>query len=136
MIVHIDLESKNPIYTQVRNQIIEGIAVGKLRAGERLPSVRAMASDLGINLHTVNKAYKQLEKEGFLNIHRQRGVVIAPEGIAKADEAYREALWHETRPIIAEAVCRGVSEAEFIEIIRTTYRSFKKGGETNGFGDH
>ncbi|SDJ33848.1 GntR family transcriptional regulator [Salimicrobium halophilum] len=136
MIVHIDLESKDPIYTQVRNQIVEGIAGGKLKAGERLPSVRAMASDLGINLHTVNKGYKQLEKEGFLNIHRQRGVVIAPEGITKADAGYWEELRHGTRPIVAEAICRGVSEAELIEMIRDTYRSFGKGGETNGNGDH
>lgn len=132
MIISIDLESKEPIYTQVRNRIIEGIALGEISSGERLPSVREMASDLGINLHTVNKGYKQLEKEGFLQIHRQRGVIVAPEEHRRADASYREESAHQVRMIVAEAICRGLTEDEVTQLIQQTYRSFEKGGETDG----
>ncbi|SIS40368.1 GntR family transcriptional regulator [Salimicrobium flavidum] len=136
MIIHINLESKYPIYTQVRNQIIEGIALGELKSGERLPSVRGMASDLGINLHTVNKGYKQLEKEGFLQIHRQRGVIVAPEEHRKADDFYREDSGHQVKMVVAEAICRGVSEEEVTRLIKETYQTFEKGGDTDGNSSH
>ena len=80
MYIELDFESETPIYEQLKNQIIIGIAKKQFQPGERLPSVRALASDIGINLHTVNKAYQQLKQDGFLLIHRQRGVVINPEG--------------------------------------------------------
>ncbi|ECV7489956.1 GntR family transcriptional regulator, partial [Salmonella enterica subsp. enterica serovar Muenchen] len=56
MIIQLDLQSDVPIYTQLVHQIIEGIASGRLQPGEPLPSVRSLASDIGVNLHTVNKA--------------------------------------------------------------------------------
>lgn len=57
MIVEIDFNSDEAIYIQLRNQIIIGIATERLREGETLPSVRQLADDIGINMHTVNKAY-------------------------------------------------------------------------------
>src|SRR5690625_1715639 len=65
MFIQLDFESDLPIYEQLKNEIIIGIAKKQLLPGERLPSVRALASDIGINLHTVNKAYQQLKQEGY-----------------------------------------------------------------------
>lgn len=76
MLIEINFESDIPIYTQLRNEILRGIASGKLAEGEILPSVRQLASDIGINMHTVNKAYNILKQEGFLTIDRRKGAVI------------------------------------------------------------
>ena len=77
MILRIDQASPDPIYLQIRNQIVEGIARGELVAGDSLPSVRALASDLGINLHTVNKAYAVLRDEGYVAMRGRSGAFIA-----------------------------------------------------------
>ena len=77
MIVEIDFNSDEAIYIQLRNQIIIGIATERLREGETLPSVRQLADDIGINMHTVNKAYSVLKQEGFVKLDRRRGAVIS-----------------------------------------------------------
>ena len=64
MVLMLDLESHIPIYEQIQVSIISMIIDGDLEQGTQLPSVRQFASDLTINLHTVNKAYKNLENEG------------------------------------------------------------------------
>lgn len=113
MIIKIDLQSEVPIYTQLQNSIIEGIVSGDLKPGEALPSVRNMASDLGVNMHTVNKTYTLLKQDGFIQIHRQKGVVINPDGMPGVTLEYLGKFKQEIRPIIAEALCRGMKEAEF-----------------------
>lgn len=127
MFIQLDFESDIPIYEQLKNEIIIGIAKGVLLPGERLPSVRAMASDIGINLHTVNKAYQQLQQDGFLLIHRQRGVVVHPEGPAKADTLYEEELMHTMQPLIAESICRGMTKKDFKAIINDIYKQLEVG---------
>lgn len=126
MYITLDLESEEPIYTQLKHQIIAGIAKKELSTGEALPSVRSLASDLGINLHTVNKAYQQLKQEGFILIHRQKGVVINPDGVPKANGVYWSELAAKLRPLIAEAVCRDVSEEEFQKLCSQIYAEFLK----------
>ncbi|MED4205703.1 GntR family transcriptional regulator [Neobacillus mesonae] len=125
MFITLDLESEEPIYTQLKHQIIAGIAKKDLSPGEALPSVRSLASDLGINLHTVNKAYQQLKQEGFILIHRQKGVVINPDGVAKADDVYWTDLTAKLRPLIAEAVCRDVTKEDFQKICSQIYTEFQ-----------
>jgi DNA-binding transcriptional regulator YhcF (GntR family) len=114
--ITLDLESEEPIYTQLKHQIIAGIAKKELSLGEALPSVRSLAADLGINLHTVNKAYQQLKQEGFILIHRQKGVVVNPDGVPQANESYWSELTSKLNPLIAEAVCRDVSEKDFLQL--------------------
>ena len=92
MFITLDLESDEPIYTQLKDQIIAGIARRELSPGEALPSVRSLAADLGINFHTVLKAYQQLKQEGFILIHRQKGVVVNPDGVPPADDTYLSEL--------------------------------------------
>ena len=77
MILRIDQMSPNPVYLQIRDQIVAAIARGELLPADRLPSVRALASDLGINLHTVNKAYAVLRDEGYLLMRGRAGAVVA-----------------------------------------------------------
>ena len=79
MIIKIDFQSDEAIYMQLRNQIIMGIATSTLREGDTLPSVRQLADDIGINMHTVNKAYAVLRQEGFVTIDRRKGAVVSLE---------------------------------------------------------
>lgn len=76
MIIEIDVESEVPIYTQLVNQIKRGVMQGKLKPGDNLPSVRRLAGDIGINLHTVNKAYKTLVSEGVVE-QQKKGYAIS-----------------------------------------------------------
>lgn len=128
MFIQLDFESDVPIYEQLKNEIVVGIAKRRLLPGERLPSVRALASDIGINLHTVNKAYQQLKQDGFLLIHRQRGVVINPEGPPKADIIYKESLEQTLRPMIADALCREVDKEIYMKIVDSIYNELLEGG--------
>ena len=127
MYIQLDFESEIPIYEQLKDEIVMGIAKKQLLPGERLPSVRALAGDIGINLHTVNKAYQQLKQEGFLLIHRQRGVVVNPEGTPKADEKYEKKLTAILRPLIAESFCRGINKESFLEICEAVYEEIEEG---------
>ena len=77
MIIEIDFQSDEAIYMQLRNQIIMGIATSALQEGDTLPSVRQLADDIGINMHTVNKAYSVLRQEGFVTIDRRRGAIVS-----------------------------------------------------------
>ncbi len=133
MIIKIDLQSEIPIYNQLQNSIIEGIASGHLKPGEPLPSVRNMASDLGVNMHTVNKAYNLLKQEGFIQIHRQKGVVINPDGMPGVTSEYLKKFKQDIRPIIAEALCRGMTGKEFDKFCNVIFDDLKvKGGNSDG----
>jgi DNA-binding transcriptional regulator YhcF (GntR family) len=112
------MQSDIPIYSQLMNQIIEGIASGALQPGEPLPSVRSLASDIGVNLHTVNKAYTLLKQDGFIQIHRQKGVVIQPEGMPGVTPEYELKQHSQLKPIIAEALCRGMTQEQLTDIVK------------------
>ena len=73
MVIKIDFESEEAIYVQLKNQIILGIATDRIREGDSLPSVRQLADNIGINMHTVNKAYSVLRQEGFIKLDRRKG---------------------------------------------------------------
>lgn len=81
MIIELDNNSEIPIYSQLVMQIKLGILNGKLRPGDSLPSVRSLASDIGINLHTVNKSYKELVSEGLVT-QLKKGYEIAQPQIS------------------------------------------------------
>ena len=79
MIVQIDFNSDEAIYLQLRNQIIVAIATSQFQEGDSLPSVRQMADSVGINMHTVNKAYSVLKQEGFVKVDRRKGAIVSIE---------------------------------------------------------
>lgn len=92
MIVSIDECSTEPLYKQIHDQIIAGIATGELEPGTSLPSVRSLASDLGINLHTVNRAYAVLRDEGYVQMRGRAGAVISEPSDASRADKNRESL--------------------------------------------
>lgn len=77
MIIELDMASSTPIYVQLRNQIVKGIGKGELKTGEKLPTVRQLASDAGVNTMTVNKAYQILKNEGFIRTDRRLGAFVS-----------------------------------------------------------
>ena len=76
MLIEVDFNSDEAIYIQLRNQVILGIATSTIREGDSLPSVRQLADTIGVNMHTVNKAYNVLKQEGFISLDKRRGAVI------------------------------------------------------------
>lgn len=125
MIIKIDFESETPIYEQLRRQIIEGVAKGELKKGEELPSVRQLAEDIGINLHTVNKSYNILKEEGYLVVDRRKGTMVS-DIMPKIDENYINNLKEEIKYIIADAYCRGMNKEEFLDLCEKYFHSFVK----------
>lgn len=114
MIIEIDFQSEEAIYIQLRNQIILGIATAEIREGDALPSVRQMADDIGINMHTVNKAYSVLKQEGFLRLDRRRGAVVALDiDKMRAMEEMKNAL----RVLLAKGCCKNITGEEVHEMI-------------------
>ena len=77
MVIELDMSSSTPIYVQLRNQIVKGIGKGELKTGEKLPTVRQLASDAGVNTMTVNKAYQILKNEGFIRTDRRLGAFVS-----------------------------------------------------------
>ncbi len=122
MIIQIDFNSDEAIYVQLCNQIILGIATSQFREGEQLPSVRQLADTIGINMHTVNKAYSILQQEGFVKIDRRRGAIIAID--LNKLEALQEA--HDMLSVVlARALCKGVSKAEIHELVDKIYEDYE-----------
>ena len=78
MLLKLDFGSDKPIYMQIRDQIVLGIAQGQLSAGEKLPTIRALAEECGINMMTVSKAYQLLRQEGYIATDRRSGAVVSP----------------------------------------------------------
>jgi len=113
-LIKIDFNSDEAIYMQVRNQIIFGIATASFQEGDSLPSVRRMADDIGINMHTVNKAYALLRSEGFIQLDRRRGAVVAID-IDKMKAM--QALRHNLRILLAMGSCKNISRVEIHELV-------------------
>lgn len=126
MIISIDFNSNEAIYIQLRNQIIIGIAQAQIKDGESLPSVRQLADELGVNMHTVNKAYALLKDDGYLTLDRRRGAVVS----VSADTKFRnlETMNVGMRMMVAEAICKDISLAEMHQIITDMYKEFGENG--------
>lgn len=119
--IRIDFNSDEAIYIQLCNQIILGIATSQLQEGDALPSVRQMADCIGINMHTVNKAYSVLRQEGILTIDRRQGAVIRID----ADKLYAlEELQGELQVILARAVCKNISREEVHQLVDDIFASY------------
>lgn len=124
MIIRIEPDSDTPIYEQLSNQIIEGIARGWVQPGDSLPSVRAFASDLGVNMHTVNKSYHLLEKKGIIKIVPKSGAMISsPQDF---NESTFDRLKEEYKPLIAESLVIGMSQKQIQELVSTIINDIKK----------
>jgi DNA-binding transcriptional regulator YhcF (GntR family) len=123
VIISLDLSSDVPIYQQLRDRIVEGIAAGTLPEGESLPSTRQLAADFGINFHTVNKAYDLLRQQGFVRLNRKTGAVVGPTA---SDEAFQADWSARARTLLAEAVAKGVPADEVLATCRDLLAGFDK----------
>lgn len=121
MIIQIDFNSDEALYLQVRNQIILGIATSRFQEGEQLPSVRQLADTIGINMHTVNKAYTVLKQEGYVKVDRRRGVVIAVD--VNRMQAITE-LRNELQVLLAKCSCKNISKEEVHALIDEIYEDY------------
>ena len=124
VMIEIDFQSDEAIYIQLRNQIILGIATSTLQEGEALPSVRQLADDIGVNMHTVNKAYSVLRQEGFLRLDRRKGAVIAVD--SDKIQAMGE-LKNTLRFSLAKACCKNITENEIHAMVDEILNDMKNG---------
>lgn len=122
MFLEIDFKSDLPIYEQIRRGIIIGLSKGQIKPGDKLPSVREMAENIGINLHTVNKAYKLLEADGVLTMDRRFGSLVSGENYPMRDFD-SEKMASELDLLIAIAKLKGLSEEEFIDHINKKWEN-------------
>ncbi|MBQ6696723.1 MAG: GntR family transcriptional regulator [Lachnospiraceae bacterium] len=121
MIIQIDFNSDEAIYLQLRNQIIVAIATSQFQEGDSLPSVRQMADSVGINMHTVNKAYSVLKQEGFVKVDRRKGAIVS---IEENKRKVLEELKRELLVMIARGSCKNIKREEFHQLIDEIYEEF------------
>lgn len=118
MILKFDFESNEPLYMQIRNQIVVGIGEGQLKPGEKLPTIRALAEESGINMMTVSKAYQMLKQEGFIVTDRRSGAVVRKrENTVSVSENTLKAL----RISFSELRAAGLKKEEIIGLCEKIY---------------
>ena len=122
MIIKIDYNSEEAIYVQLRNQIILGIATSQLREGDSLPSVRQLADEIGINMHTVNKAYTVLKQEGIIQLDRRRGAVIAID--MNKLQALND-MKAQLAVVLAKGKCKNISREEVYALVDEIFEEYK-----------
>lgn len=119
MIIELDMESDTPIYVQLRNQIVKGIGRGELKLGEKLPTVRQLADEAGVNSMTVNKTYQILKAEGYIKTDRRQGAFVSDNINMNAE--FREKLESELELLSAEASVTGIDKKEFLKMCEDIY---------------
>ena len=125
MLLTLDFADETPIYMQIRNQIVLGIANGKLAPGEKLPPIRTLAAETGVNTMTVNKAYQLLKQEGYLITDRRLGAMINP---ARVPEQHPPLTEHPAlKLLISELYVNGVAKEELLAACSKLYDELSKG---------
>ncbi|NJE73518.1 GntR family transcriptional regulator [Pseudoflavonifractor sp. SW1122] len=118
MLLQLDFNSERPIYQQIRDQIVVGIAQGVLSPGEKLPTVRALADEAGVNMMTVSRAYQLLKQEGYITTDRRSGTVVsAREGAQTVSEQTMKRL----KLALSELRVAGWSRAQVLELCQKLY---------------
>ncbi|HIZ75445.1 MAG TPA: GntR family transcriptional regulator [Candidatus Mediterraneibacter stercoravium] len=122
MLIEIDFNSDEAIYIQLCNQIIMGIATSVIQEGDSLPSVRQLAEAVGVNMHTVNKAYSVLKREGYISLDKRRGAVIALD-IDKMEQL--EEMRHQLRIVLARGSCKNISRQEVHDLVDEIFDDYE-----------
>ncbi len=115
----IDFASRTPIYTQLYNNVIKLASAGVLKPGDKLPPVRIIAEDLGINPNTAAKAYRELESDGFIYSSVGRGSYLTDK--LNGDSAQKLLAVKEFEKAIAEAMRAGVRKEQLIAAVEKAF---------------
>ncbi|MEE8806982.1 MAG: GntR family transcriptional regulator [Lactimicrobium sp.] len=110
----LNLQSKEPIYEQIQNQILRFIQAGVLSPGDKLPSVRQLAQDNGINPNTVAKAYSELEKTGCVYNAPKKGVYVA-------DVNVKDSHHHQITAVLEPLKNMGIQKQEILDALDELY---------------
>ena len=121
MMIQIDFNSDEALYMQLRNQIILGIATAKIQEGDSLPSVRLMAEQIGINMHTVNRAYAVLREEGIIQLDRRRGATIV---IDRNRLQALQDMKSQLKPVLLKGICKNISKEDVYELVDEIYELY------------
>ena len=121
MFLRLEPVSEKPLYQQIRDEIIEGLASGQLANGDSLPSTRQLAMDFGINFHTVNKAYDMLRHEGIISLNRKTGAVVT---LSKAGDEFVTDWSTCLRTLLAEMFVKGMDKDELLKRCSEAIDSF------------
>lgn len=113
----INLQGKEPLFEQIKKQILQFIRLGILKPDDKLPSIRQLAQDLGINPNTVAKAYQQLESEGVVYTLNKKGVFVSKQ----ADVFDKTDFIKQLENLIRKSKAVGISKHEITEILEKVY---------------
>ncbi len=117
MIVSVDGSAPTPPYEQIRVQVRDAVAGGALAAGAKLPTVRALADELGLAVNTVARAYRELETDGIIETRGRAGSFVAPQGDAGQQQAQVAA-----REFVERARRLGLDDASALDLVRAAQR--------------
>ena len=125
MLLSVQPDGPVPIYQQIRDRIVEAIAVGRQPAGSALPSTRQLAVDLGVNFHTVNKSYDLLRQEGLLRLGRKSGAVVRREpSSGPPDPGWAQDWTGRLRTLLAEAAAQGMPAEDILRACEAAIADF------------
>lgn len=126
MFIVVDENDRRPIYQQVVDEIKALIARGELRKGASLPPVRQVAADLGVNLNTIATAYRELQREGLINIRHGAGAIVSSRTSSeKTDDELRKPL----RSALTQLALAGLQRAEIMSMVAEELRGLLKGAK-------
>ena len=117
MLLQLDFNSERPIYQQIRDQIVVGIAQGVLSPGEKLPTVRALADEAGVNMMTVSRAYQLLKQEGYITTDRRSGTVVS----AREAQTVPEQTVGRLKLAVSELRVAGWQKEQVLELCQKLY---------------
>jgi len=120
--MQLDFSSEEPIYLQIHNQLVLSIASGYLKPGEKLPTIRALANETGVNVMTVNKSYQMLKQEGYITADRRGGTVVA----GHCPETSKQKIKEELKMPAATAILSDISREKWLELCSQVYDDLNK----------
>lgn len=126
--LRIDLASNVPVYTQIANGLRAELVAGQFGPGDKLPTVRELAIDLGIHHNTVAQAYRQLADEGWLELKRHRGATVRERHHTPNRSDGNERFARPLRELLAKALAEGLSRKLLIRELLHSVRRLKEGG--------
>ena len=124
--ITVDYKDKRPIYVQLVDNISTMALSGELKPFEQLPSVRQLADNISINMHTVNKAYSVLKQEGFVKLDRRKGAVVS---LDVNKQRVLEEMKEEIAVAMAKGICKGIRREEVHRLVDEIYELFANWGE-------